>query len=143
MKIRNGFVSNSSSSSFVVIDGSGEMRVPSVDETGTYIVGASGETEFGWGPNSIFDTASRINFAYLQCLYSRKYGKQWLNMFENVLKDYMGVTDIVYLLDDNAYIDHQSSAEEGANTEIFDDEETLASFLFGKNSRIELDNDNY
>ena len=64
----------------------------------------------------------------------------------------MKVTKIIWKLTDSyegekgmewGYIDHQSSASEGENTEIFESEDTLKHFLFGKGSCIVLDNDNH
>jgi hypothetical protein len=64
MKVRIGFVSNSSSTSFVVIDSSqGYDKLPYAD---TFVVdGSVGHTEFGWGPETVNGIGSRIIFAYL------------------------------------------------------------------------------
>jgi hypothetical protein len=112
-----------------------------------------GETEFGWGPNTIYNMGSRINFAYLQCLYGKKGNPGWLPMLERVIKETTGVEDIRWKLQDwtsdkeqdfdFAFIDHQSSASEGQNTEIFESDEVLKAFLFGKGSHIHVDNDNH
>lgn len=139
MKQRLGFVSNSSSSSFVVI-GSGDCsngikRVKSRIEDGIIIFGREGETEFGWGPDTITDIFSRFNFAKLQAIRS-----EWSEMLEKVIKDVTGCDSIMWDVD--GYIDHQSAACEGSNIEIFDNEDTLKNFLFCEDSMIELDNDN-
>jgi hypothetical protein len=44
--------------------------------------------------------------------------------------------------DNTGYIDHQSSAEEGANIEMFENEDSLEKFLFSKRSKIIGGNDN-
>lgn len=147
MKFRKGFVSNSSSSSFVVIDRSNSPLVIPNIKGSEFEVGKLGETEFGWGPETIDDIFSRINFAYIQALYGHK---DWVDMLDDVLKEYLKVDTIVNCITvdydvDNlicGYIDHASSAQEGQNTEIFDDRDTLIRFLFGPKSYIELDNDN-
>jgi hypothetical protein len=142
MKTRTGFVSNSSSSSFVIIDADdGHVTL-----AGEMAFGHKGTTEFGWGPGVANDVHSRINFAYLQTHYSG----QHLDMLEDVIKEHTGLDDsIVWEIstdwnDNNwGYIDHQSSAVEGENMEIFDNKDKLKDFLFGKGSYIHLDNDNH
>jgi hypothetical protein len=161
MKIRSGFVSNSSSSSFVIV-GDNPNRYIDKDELTPYIVDnllivddRLGETDFGWGPKTIYNTGSKIIFAYLQTLYAKN--TNWLNMLKNVIKKYVGVKDIVWNIrldcwdtdnnyDDNeiyGYIDHQSCATENKNIKIFENEEVLYNFIFNKSSCIELDNDNH
>lgn len=148
MKIRNGFVSNSSSSSFVVVDAHrGFINTPNSLCQDSFVVGNTGATEFGWGQDVLYDCESRINFAYLQTIEGKN--EKWLQMLEEVIKENSNVKDIEYniSLDYNGenwgYIDHQSSACEGENTEIFDSKEYLKEFIFGKDSKIVLDNDNH
>jgi hypothetical protein len=150
MKIRKGFVSNSSSSSFVVIDTSKGFISPSALKNPTLVVdGNLGETEFGWGADVLYDYGSRIIFAYLQTTYAKN--PEWLEMLEDVIKGNSKVKEIIWNVTETydspdgktwAYIDHQSSAAEGMNTEIFDDADKLKDFIFGKDSKIVLDNDN-
>ena len=149
MKIRKGFVSNSSSSSFIVI-GDGPLKELKID--GTVIIGQHGETEFGW-ENTVYDGVwSRINFAYLQAVDR----SEWLEMLEDILKEHLGCTEIVYLINTSydekpdsehgpyvrGYIDHQSAACEGSNTEMFESKEKLKQFLFCADSYIQGGNDN-
>ena len=160
MKVRNGFVSNSSSSSYVVIDRR-ELRdkdyLVFVKPDGKLIVdGSCGTTEFGWGPETISDAWSRLHFAYLQAVYANK--SEWIEMIEDSLKHHCGISEVEWLISPSAhwsasgrdkdgicyaYIDHQSCAYEGGNTEMFDSHGNLESFIFGENSTINLDNDNH
>ncbi len=144
MKIRTGFISNSSSSSFVIIDASTGY----VDFNSSLSFGFEGRTEFGWGPEVLRDVHSKINFAYLQAIKNPKN----IKMLEEVIHKYTGSNkEIVWNITDEydcknkvyGYVDHASSAEEGKNLEIFKNKKALKDFLFGHKSKIILDNDNH
>ena len=147
MKVRLGFVGNSSSSSFLIIGQTPDVDLSSLPKTGKYVVGYEGETCFGWGPETITDVHSRINFAYLQTRYANR--EDWEVMLKAALASAMpGVKidtkSIVKAKDAyEAYIDHQSNAGDGENIEIFASAEQLCAFLFNKNSVIEVDHDNH
>lgn len=150
MKIRQGFVSNSSSSSFVVIGNEN----PSFAYFDRYddqhiALGLDGETEFGWDYRKYSGVDTRINFAYLQTDCGKN--EQWLKLLEDAIMNYTGATSIDWRLTDewnpergyvHGYIDHQSHASEGMNTEIFANEEVLTRFLFSDDSYIQGGNDN-
>lgn len=158
-KIRKGFVSNSSSSSFVIV-GNGEFEQNMqryVDDDGTLVVGANGVTEFGWEDTKYRDMFDRINFAYMIAKYEEN--PEWFNMLETVLKEHFKCSSIFYLIDESyscdenestpygkwvyGYIDHQSTAAESSNGSIYDSADELERFLFCKDSYIQGDNDNH
>ena len=136
MKTRHGFVSNSSSSSFIVI-GTRDFEHPTNYIDSTYTVFENGTTDFGWDVTTYRGMDTRINFAWLQA----KYNPSWMEMLEEVMKEHLGCSEIVEI-DADGYIDHQSAACEGENTEMFETRETLARFLFSPDSCIEGGNDN-
>jgi hypothetical protein len=148
MKIRQGFVSNSSSSSFIVIVDA--EITPTRELLGqTVYPGEIGETEFGWQKCEYHDMWSKMNFAYLQALYKGRYTEDntWAEMLDKVVKEHLGA-DVIWAISDDfesdvvayGYIDHESACP--TNCEMFDSEEKLKSFLFNENSYIHNQNDN-
>lgn len=161
MKNRKGFVSNSSSSSFITI-GEGRLDIPTWDMSTLNVPeDFGGGTEFGWGPAEYSDFGSRLNFTFMQTHYGKGesdalldkaleavegHSNPWLGMLETVLKDRLGVETINWNLDMDGYdcyIDHQSNAGDGENTEMFASFDSLEKFLFAEDSSITEDNDNH
>jgi hypothetical protein len=142
MKIRSSFVSNSSSSSFIVIDNSGKYNIP--DWSGILDVE---NREYGWGPERLDGIMDRITFSYLQAAYLQN--KKLVKMLEDVIKENTKITQINWIANldgdglDYSYIDHQSCSTEDMNVEMFDSKDALKNFIFGTKSYIQLDNDNY
>lgn len=86
MKKRITFISNSSSSSFVVIS---DGKLDQINEEDTLLVPTSrGEMCFGWQQERYNDFYSKLNFCALQCLdvWDTK-GKNWFEMLKKVIKD--------------------------------------------------------
>lgn len=154
MKCRTGFVSNSSSCSFIVINNS-NIRIPELINNNKSELNVpqdfGGNTEFGWEEIRYYDFGSKLNFAYLQTTYVNEHiSKKWIEMLEKILKDNLHINIINWNLTTEynnkekfwGYIDHQSCASEGGNIEIFDSETDLYNFLFSSDSYIQGDNDN-
>jgi hypothetical protein len=152
MKTRLGFVSNSSSSSFVVIEEGKNMRQPHILEIDDGVLTVNneiGECEFGWEERRYSGFHTKLNFAYLQALYVMGQIPEWIPMLEETIKEFLPeVKEIRWELTEewpapgSGYIDHQSASYEGRNTKIFNDKETLKRFLFDADSYIEGGNDN-
>ena len=150
MRIRNGFVSNSSSSSFIVISHGPITPIQFADNTVNVGAHNGGECEFEWSRFTYYDFLSKLNFCVLQIEYKRS--SDWLVMLINVLQEVCGKVYLrnmfkydefegKYYIDDG-FIDHASAASEGACIEMFADENTLKQFLFCNDSYIQTCNDN-
>lgn len=141
MKTRTGFVSNSSSSSFVIISSSGKTETAN-----TYlhdVVSIRGETQFGWQEKTYDGWMSKANFAKIQTSYFDCPKKELSeHMLDKVIMAHTGAAYIEWGVEDG-YIDHQSSAVEGENIEMFESEEVLHNFIFNCDSCIINDNDNH
>ena len=151
MKIRSGFVSNSSSSSFIIIDNSGKYcSLPFPPDDGVLVIGEDGSTKFGWETTTYPSIYDRINFSFIQTDYGKDFNR--LQMLEEVLKENIkGLKQIIWNISEEfhptdgkvcGYIDHQSARCEGKNMEMFKSKETLRDFIFGLGSYIQGGNDN-
>lgn len=139
MKTRNGFVSNSSSSSFVIIaEGGHQEPTPNWAMSRVLHLGDSvGETEFGWGPETIRGLGSRLNLAWIlsENDSDRRYE------LEKALRERFPNIKEVEFHSTYPYVDHQSF--DSMSDDVFRDEESLRNFLFLTGSEIHLDNDNH
>ena len=171
MKIRNGFVSNSSSSSFVVISKNPTtmmdtipenllVRQPLNQERAELLMSLpmqEGELHFNWQFERYYDFISKCNYAVAQFMdLDRDLKSKYKRMFEHVLSKHIKSKDyfkVVYdynffywdsILDADCYIDHQSAYYEynEKGHYIFLSEENLENFLFNTESFIQCGNDN-
>ncbi len=95
MKTRNGFVSNSSSSSFVVIAKKRDKEIPiPVTFSNTLMIprNLSGETDFGSYSGMFSDFDSKLNFLILQALYADD--MDYISLIYQTLKQKFGNIDI-------------------------------------------------
>lgn len=133
MKSRNGFVSNSSSTSFVVI-GSGER----LEQMTSQII-LDDCFEFGWSHDTTNYVYGRIAFAWMQAVYQEN--ETWISLIKEIVKEVTGYELIcnIDVNNGNSYIDHQSI---GDSNEIFYTKESLKAFMFDTESYVEMGNDN-
>ena len=160
MKTRNALVSNSSSSSFIIIGRSpSDDLVNQLKESvkNTIVIDDKGTTEFGWDNIKYDNFWDRLNFTMIQIMSPYwKIPEEYKNsdhykLLQKVLKDVLDVDNIDNKLsydygnDDDtiySYIDHQSNINEGRNGEMFNSEDDLKAFLFSNDSYIQGGNDN-
>ena len=169
MKTRIDFVSNSSSSSFIVITDSGNEVRPRYDGNLVLPDRELGQAEFGWQTEKYGDFWSKLNWCaivvrtkYNQEKYDtpdetlkEQVSKPWfrsdamLDLLKKVCAD-IGFENISVNLDEDyaddehgGYIDHQSNiGEEPDNGRMFRTEKTLCDFLLNDGSYIDCSNDN-
>lgn len=143
MKIRNGFVSNSSSSSFIVINNSGTKVHPPHSDSLTINM-TDGEYQFGWQVEEYYDFNSKFNWCYIIATYSDEDEMLRLHqMLTEAIEEELGVPVEVNWnakSEYDYYIDHGSV--EDHNKAMFDSKEDLKAFLFDPASYIHNTNDN-
>ena len=164
MKFRTDFVSNSSSSSFIVISNSGiqqhefakqDVSIPS-DSFG-------GCTQFWWQFKQYHDFWSKLNWCAIcindmkaiekressQEKMKRTVGNPWFDskamtaMLKKVCKEKFGLKVKVVATDYHSSIDHSSTIRERPeNGRMFQTEQMLLDFLGNSSSYIDNGNDN-
>jgi hypothetical protein len=150
MKIINNFISNSSSCSFIIIAPSYtqenfesiKLILNNYDKIPIF---KYGNYQFGWEIENYNDFFSKLNFCYLQAKYIREdyYEEMITNVLENDFNKEIETLKENWEESFECYIDHQSNASEGRNTQMFDCSESLRNFLYSSDSYIHTDNDNH
>lgn len=156
MKIRTDFVSNSSSSSFIVfvdekynstlLERDIKSLRLSMEGSVLTLPTPPGKMFFDWDWENYYSLISKINFVSLQLSYlfsmtekeAREQGydrKALKNKFDKILNDLVGA-DVVIIDGSRGWIDHQSNVTEGENGECLTDMERFlftASYIRGGN----------
>lgn len=132
MKAREGFISNSSSTSFVVLGKKCNTTVKLHEN----VLVADGFYEFGCAFEKFEGFESKLAFAYLQC----KDYPEFLDTLEKVIIDYCGCSCVVWNIDEDSYVDHQSLYPESKEFEM--NYEYMKLFLFSNESYFKMGNDN-
>lgn len=149
MKIRIDFVTNSSSSSYIVIShNEKDVKIPNL--SGCQLkIGEIGDTEFGWDETWYGGFHTRLNFAMLIAEYFKEQHPEWVAMLYQMVKINTKCESIENIIVDDCtpprdkiwgYIDHQSVDMD--NADMFSSQENLFSFLFNEKSGIQGGNDN-
>lgn len=172
MKTRSDFVSNSSSSSFVVITDTGQEVLPRArpqDDGPLVLPSDFGESEFGWQTEKYRDFWSKLNWCAIMARDKKdmeEYETEEESLKEQVQKPWFRADDMYALLKkvcadlglgevsvktgsntyddlDCGYVDHQSAVgEEPRNARMFETEKKLRDFLVNSGSYIDNSNDN-
>lgn len=146
MKLRTDFVTNSSSSSFIVVKMSDFKNYKNkfIRESKKYVIGESGELSFGWGIEKHTDFDTKVNWLALIAHYN----DLSTEFLEAAIKELTGcssiITDAFYkaIDDGDAYIDHQSS-DDPESIFVLKNYDILIKFLGNDESYVWVDNDNH
>lgn len=168
MKVRRDYVSNSSSSSFIIISNKGKFMKKSSDIFEMTVPAEGGEMDFGWQTAKYYDFQSKVNWcAIIICSLRQQeqydkaseklkidVTKPWFKademecMLKRVCKDRLGINVTVHMPEDEfgyslAGIDHQSNVDETPeNARMFMSDDKLYDFLANDHSYIDNSNDN-
>ncbi len=142
MKKRMGFVSNSSSSSFIVISDSSDMIEMKSEDISIENIVANGTTEFGWQDEEYRDFYSRFAWAAIigEIVGPDDWEEKMMEAINSVYPDAeIDFTEINWEGYD-WYIDHQSCDMDGGD--MYNSKTSMVDWLFRKNSYIQCGNDN-
>ena len=149
MKIRSGFVSNSSSSSFIVVSDDSYDDVSSIKQFenlfdryldhNTGVFSYTPTFEFGWQTEKYYDMKIKFDWVMLTWMYCG-FLKEHKDRIERFLKcAFRGDVHLLPFSDNgDGYIDHQS-----ISNEVLESYSLMKDFILSPNSYIQNDNDNY
>ena len=140
------FETNSSSCHTISVDRNSKIYEGfAPDQNGVVYVRPA---EFGWEQETYWSVDDKMSYVNIYINdWSGKHQDNFREIFERVVKEHTGATEIVYVPSNdkyypNGYIDHQS-VEDADLDYLFQSDECLKDFLFSPNSHIITDNDNH
>lgn len=128
------FETNSSSTHSISIDSNADGILDTIvpnDEGALILTGGS----FGWAWEKFNDSLTKANYCAVDTLDHAERA----HMLAEVLVEHTGAKKIIFAIDDNSYVDHQSV---GTSEDAFVSPQTLKNFIFNPSSWLFTGNDN-
>ena len=139
INIRNNIFETNSSSTHSIAISSGIVGILDTivpDDNGIIILNGG---EFGWECYRYYDAITKANYAAVCSTYLKDNVK---DMLIQVIKEHTGAKEVIFDINDDSYIDHQSIENGNHINGIFKSKESLKKLIFDPLSYIETSNDN-